>query len=372
MNCAAYPAAIEGLPNETSEAAAEGTAAHQVSDDCLSTGLDAYNFIGSRLKVDRWTFDFDQDDAEHLQYGIDQLREYPGTFYGEQKVDLSHWLGEGQSGTLDRAIITDDLIVINDLKYGRGIAVSPVRNKQLMLYALGFWQNIARHITKATDFLIEIDQPRCSGGGGEWRTTLDELLAFGEEARIAAILTQDPLASRTATAKGCLWCARRKTPEGCETYDKFNLEFFDMILDDLDQPIENLELPSTMTPDQRSNLLAHKGMIEKWLDQHYAQTLQDALNGEPTPGLKAVDGRRPPKKWIDPGAAEAIILPILGDRTHNKKLLTPTQCGKLLSTETWETISEYVQSGDPKPILVSEDDARPARPTFDANFDDLD
>ena len=147
---------------------------------------------------------------------------------------------------------------------------------------------------------------------------------------------------------------------------------FDLMLEDLDELTDKLPLPTGMTPERRSNLLAHKGLIEKWLDQHYMQCVADALVGEPTPGLKAIAGRQGPRKWNDKPAAEAIVVPILGEQAHNKKLITPTQVAKLVSEEDWIAIGQYVIRSDPKPTLVPEDDERPALRTFAEDLDDLD
>jgi hypothetical protein len=48
MVCAGSVAAEEGLPDDTSEFAAEGTFAHHISEECLALGLDPYDFIGHR------------------------------------------------------------------------------------------------------------------------------------------------------------------------------------------------------------------------------------------------------------------------------------------------------------------------------------
>jgi hypothetical protein len=173
-------------------------------------GLDPYDFIGHRFTVEGYSFEWDEDDAAYLAWGIEEIRSYPGEFYGEYQVDLSKWLGPDQFGTLDRAVAGPSSS--SSATSSGASAGTPVRNKQLMLYALGFWWNVARHITEATEFLIIIDQPRCSGGGGQWRTTLEELLAFAEEARAAAERTRDPNAVRTASTRGCMWCLRRDAP----------------------------------------------------------------------------------------------------------------------------------------------------------------
>lgn len=370
MVCAGAPNAEEGLPDDESEFAAEGTMAHEVSDLCLTLGFEPFDFVGHTFHVGEYTFEWDDDHAEALLPGIEWTRAQPGQFFGEHRVDLSRWLGEGQFGTLDRGIVAPDLITVADLKFGRGIPVSPVRNRQLMLYALGFWWNVARHLTQATNFLIVIDQPRCAGGGGEWRVTLDELLAFGEEAMVAAERTLDPNAPRTADEKACTFCKRRKAPGGCETYDAFNLDLLGMQFEDLDGDGEP-DLPRQMTPERRAWLIRHTKMIEGWLEQHHADHLADALAGKPSGGLKAVAGRANPSKWRDKEAAEAAVTPILGDRSFTKKLITPTQAGKLIPSEDFSRIVEpHVQRGEKKPVLVPEDDARPALLTAD-QFDDI-
>jgi len=308
FTCAGKIAAEEGLPDDTSEAAAEGTFAHQISEECLAFGLDPYDFVGHRLVVDGYSFEWTADDADALALGIDQIRAFPGTFYGEQRVDLSHWLGEGQFGTLDRAVISPDLIVLGDLKWGRGIPVSPVDNKQLKLYALGLWRAHAAetHTDPATKFLFIIDQPRCSGGGGEWSTTLRELLEFGEEARVAAERTRDPNAPRTASEKGCMFCRRRNAPGGCSTYDEFMLDLIGTKFEELDVDIAVAAppfLPIGMTPERRGHVVRHRKLIENWLDTLHDIHLDETIRGRPAGGLKAVEGRKSPDKWFDASAA---------------------------------------------------------------------
>ena len=67
MTCAAYPSAIDGLVDETSELGAEGTAAHAISDDCLALGMDAYDFVDSKLTItERMGMRFDDIDEANV------------------------------------------------------------------------------------------------------------------------------------------------------------------------------------------------------------------------------------------------------------------------------------------------------------------
>lgn len=386
MTCAGSVEANDGLPDDTSEFAAEGTVAHLISDRCMEEGSDAYDFIGQQFEADGFTFVWDDESAELLQPGIDWLREQPGDFFGEHKVDLSHWLGPDQFGTLDRGLIFCDpatgewWIVINDLKWGRGVPVQAVRNKQLMLYALGFWWNVARRRIPdgaKVNFRIVIDQPRCAGGGGEWLTTLDELLAFGEEARAAAAHALTPGAPRTASADGCLWCRRRKFAatepgalSGCKTYDEFMLEFFAMSFDDLDSATE-IRMPDDIGVDRRGQILLHRGVIEKWLETLHAQTIADALRGDPTGPVKAVEGRKSPDKFNDPTAAMNMVLALHGDHLTTRKVKTPTQIGKEVPREELWWFDLFVKRGERKPTLVPVEDARPALTTYVDQFETL-
>lgn len=360
MTCAGYVNANAGLPDFDSEVAAEGTMAHLISDICLLTGLDASDFIGATLKVKDWTFGWDEDDAELLQRGIDYVRDLPGQFFGEQRVDISPFTLPGQFGTLDRAIWDGDTLIVIDLKWGRGIPVSAVENKQLRLYALGLWQILGR--PPLTRIILIIDQPRHAGGGGIWETTLNDLLAFAEEARAAALATQQPDAPRTASLKGCLWCKRRRVKYGCDTFDEYMLEVLGLTPDELDYDIligGALMLPQIMNPERRSLILSHAGMIENWLENLAAQELADAETGDPTPGRKMVLGRATAAQWKDKAAAETAVRKALGNKGFKEVVKTPKQVLALLPTpESQEEVLPLIKPGEKKPEMVDESDAR--------------
>lgn len=397
-NCPAFPDVQEQYINEDNEAAAEGTAAHAISDFCLTHGFDAYDMIGTVTRIvgkvrktirdssgklvktneveeKVFTFTWTEDDADYLQPGLDWIREQPGQFFGEFRVDLSRWLGLNQFGTMDRVILSPQLLIISDLKWGRGIPVSPIGNKQLRLYALGAWLAHASHITdRAFPVLIDIDQPRNQAGGGQWRITLGELLDFGDEIREAATRTRVANPPRIPTKDGCTWCLG---VDDCDPYQKWMLEFLGMdSFEDLDD-LDDLDLPepAAFTPQRRRVILEHKPMIIKWLESVHSSLFQSAMNGGDTAGLKLVDGRKNPDKWRDAKAAETALSARIGAKCFTKKLITPTQAGKAISSEDWKPIySEHVIVGKRKPTLVDEADDRPAIESFtDAeDFDDLD
>jgi len=379
--CLDYVNANRGLPDDPTEVAAEGTVAHGISDDCLRYGFDALDFVGQRTRLHDWTFTWTVDDALLLQPGIDRVRGMGGRFFSEHRVDVSHWVLPGQFGTLDRAVIVKIdgvwIVYVSDLKWGRGVAISPVQNKQVMLYLLGFWQTIAQQIvgTDPVRFIIEIDQPRCPGGGGVWHTTLDDLLAFGDWIRERAELTLQPNPPRVASEKGCIWCRRKRAAGGCREFEDFNLALLGTDYSELDLEImiDNPIVPAgAMTPERRSYILQHRSMLEHWLDQLANEELRDALAGRPTPGRKCVVDTRKGSRdtYEDEAAAEAVLVPILGDRSFTKKLISPAQARKQISSDDYEKLSEHIKFGQHGHSMVPETDARLAVKPVEITMDE--
>jgi hypothetical protein len=99
--------------------------------------------------------------------------------------------------------------------------------------------------------------------------------------------------------------------------------------------------------------------------------MDDALKGRPTPDLKAVEGRNPPRKWKDPDEAEVKLASILSEEQRFvRKLISPPQAEKLLSDRLYKGLKSLIDFGEKKAILVPEDDSRTALPTIVDEFDD--
>lgn len=390
--CADYVKANRGLPDYTIKVAAEGSVAHTFSDIAIRTGMDAEDFVGMTTKFEGYSFTWDDDDAMLLQRGIDEIREQTEadniTFFSELRVDVSPWTLPGQFGTLDRAYVGYDpvteewWVVICDLKWGRGIAVNPIENKQLILYALGFWRQHARHVIPEgvePRFRLIIDQPRNAGGGGIWECTFQELIGYGDWLKLRAEATEAEVTPRTASLKGCMWCRRRRAPGGCDTFDEFMINLLSLTWDDIDMAIlmsDEITLPRLLTPERRAWLLQHKNTIERWLAQLDEETMADALAGKPTGELKAVEGNKTPDKW--PEDKDASVIPVvqktIGDRGFRKMLKTPKQMAKEVDgdEEAQEAIMALVVKGTRKPILVHAADARGRITNAQTQFDEED
>lgn len=373
MTCSGSPRMEDRFPEETSEFSSEGTAAHEIRERCLREGRDVIEFVGEFVEADGTQFEVTKEWADWLQPGIDRIREFKGTWQIEYRVEMDPWIPEG-FGTLDTGGVSPDLIIIDDLKFGRGVVVQAERNRQLMIYAIGFWKNYARHHTKATRFLLRIDQPRVAGGGSEWETTLEELMDFASEVAEAALATLDPDAPLTPTPDGCRFCKASRN-SGCYALDQFVLALLGMELSDLD--VNRTEEPTMveydeMDPERRSYLLAHAALIRSWLANLHAKVLNDALLGNNVPGFKAV-GTLGDRAWTSEAEAEEFWKgKIPAKDLYTQKLKSPTQLEKLAGTRNWKKAEEtIVHRPDGKPALVPESDPRPALiPVLDL-LDDL-
>lgn len=364
----------DGLPDETSEYSSEGTAAHTVREQCLVTGQDVQDFIGQMIEADGLQFEVTSEWVHWLQPGIDRIREAKGfEWVFEHHTQMDPWI-PGGFGTLDAGGISKDLIIIDDLKFGRGIVVPAERNKQLMIYALGFWQNYARHKTKAKRFLIRIDQPRAVGRGDEWETTLEELLEFADELVAAVERASLPNAPLVPGPRQCQFCRAAKNLR-CEALDTFVLALLGLTPSDLDNDLtEKPEMIATDTLDthRRSYVLQHASMISAWVSNLKASALSDAVAGEEVPGFKAVatEGDR---SWVSEQLAEEFWKGKMPERElYTKKLKSPAQMERIAGTRNWKKAEELIHRPEGKPALVPESDKRPALVPLLNLLDELD
>lgn len=377
MNCAKGAAASEKEPDLSDPMHRRaGTAMHEFREQALRRGIDAFDLVGTTTYVEGTAFVLDDEDAYKLQEGIDRIRGFGGKLFVEQKVDISPWVGEGQFGTTDTAVVLPDLIIINDYKNG----FDPVEveyNEQLMLYALGFWHTIARHMTKATKFLLMVDQPNAIGGGiKEWEVSLEELLSFGELAKIASEKADDPDAPGTPGIKTCRWCRAKAK---CGDIAAYLLNIFGTSMSDFDDDLigcgPELKPEDDLTPEQRVAIINHGPMFKRWMEAVYARTLDDALKGEATPGMKAVYGKPGNRKWEDEESAKESVLEFYApEQVLTTKLKSPAQLEKAVGAKAFRAFESDISRSDPKPILVSASDRREAIPPENVAdmFDDID
>jgi len=343
------------FPENTSEAAEEGTLAHGVGELILRHRLGrvsdkALEDCMKNIRKDKFYSESLQEYAEQYatfvleKFSEAQTRTKDAVIEIEAKLDMTEYVPEG-NGTGDTVIFTDRVLDIIDLKYGKGVLVSCVENKQMMLYALGALKN--------ADILYDIDtirmtiyQPRMDNISS-WSIGKDILLGWAEGfLKPRAQLAFDGEGD-FAPGDHCRFC---KAKNRCRALAEENLEIAKYTFRDPEK-LEDFEI---------ADILSRTDMFVNWINGVNSYALTEALNGRKWEGYKLVEGRSNrtysdadavADKLVKSGIPEAII--------YEKKLLGITAMEKAITKPTFNTLlSDLVIKPEGKPTLVPVSDKR--------------
>lgn len=356
LACPASVAAEQGLPETRSSFANEGTAAHELAEIVLRTPQDdCAQWIGRVLPETEWTVD--QEMADYVQQYVDYIsyHVYKDSYAAyEVRVDFSDWI-PGGFGTCDAMLITGNTLHIIDLKYGKGVPVSPVENTQAMLYALGAYVD-AVGIFEIKQVQITIVQPRVFDGEPQsWTISVEDLLRWGEWAKQRAEACLEPGAEFVPGDKQCQWCKAKPTCRALATMTEKTImaEFEDISTPDALMPVNR------MTDAQIAEVLRAKALISSWLEAVEDRVVERLTEGEGFPGYKLVAGKAN-RRWSDETQAGVALFEMIGDAAYTQKLLSPTQAEKVLGRVRAQEIASLVFKPQGAPTLVVESDPRPS------------
>jgi hypothetical protein len=357
LACPASVKAEEGLPEgvNVSVYANEGTSAHELAEIVLRSGGECDEWAGKKLPETHWPVDYIM--AEYVQEYVNFVRHHchKDAFSAfEVRVDFSAWVPEG-FGTCDALIIDGDLMHVIDLKYGKGVPVSPVKNSQGMLYALGAYSDYG-DLAEIKRVRITIAQPRIGDGAPQsWDIDLADLLKWGEWVKQRAEACFEPNAEFVPGEKQCQWCKAKVTCKAlADLTTQTLMADFDDIGDAGDlQPVDRL------TDEQIANVLRVKKLVGSWLDAVEAHVVERLNEGQSFPGYKLVAGRSN-RQWSDETQAEATLTELLAEKAFTQKLLSPAQAEKALGKKRASEIASLVSKGQGAPTLAPVDDPRPA------------
>jgi hypothetical protein len=203
------------MPGQVSIYAAEGTAAHTLSEWCREQSVSALHFKGQILKVDSYQFKVNKAMIAAVDEFCAYVAKLPGIPFYEKRVSYEPW-AKGGFGTLDDGRLAN-VCYITDLKFGKGIQVFAKDNVQLMLYALGLYHHY-RHIFDFDRFVLTVFQPRLKHTD-VWEISLRDLLEWAD-------YVVEPIATRAllpgAPFKAGPWCRFCPAKDVCRT--KLNAE----------------------------------------------------------------------------------------------------------------------------------------------------
>lgn len=377
-----------------SQAAAWGTACHEVSEMCLTQGQPAEVFIGRIVKTKSNSIEVDAEMAETAQTYVDYINArleayaeetgHDAKLSVEEKVSLDSLSPPLQSwGTADAKIWFPDwsLLEIVDLKGGRGIAVKAEGNKQLSMYALG--AVLSDPSIRPDTVMKTIVQPRVFAAPShetidimdlmDWSSDLLDRMRAAIEARTEYLKVRDVgILSQTKWAEKYTkvgpWCTFCRGELLCPLKRRFVEEQTGLTVDDFGQPHAGNN-PLAMSEDDLARALAAIDVIEGWIKAVRAAAHDMAKQGHPIPGWKLVKeiGR---ETFKDP-AAIAMVLDIMDVPAavyqNEPKVRTPKQIrsalkklpASVIDDDTRNVLMEEINKASETPVrgtcLVRED-----------------
>lgn len=369
MSCPGSVPLSANRGDKASVFAQEGTAAHFLGAECLLQGVDASYFSGCAIELrqrsdgehyEAWgqhlprpdgdtvlsCFAVDDAMTEAVQVYVNYVRDLVassgGVLFVEVSVPLDHLTGEAEAtGTSDAVIVAGEEIIVVDLKFGRGVAVSAEANKQMLMYASGairYVDALAGGAEKIKRVRTAISQPRVSSAPSEWTCTIAELTTFEAQVRASANLCADAKNDSrdgdwhnkylTPSDGACRFCqAAGICPKLAEKVEKATeIDFCNL---DERVPDGNRVL---------SAKLAAVDLVEMWCKSVRAEAESQLLQGHAVPGYKLVQGRMGNRSWVDDTTAESALagVGLREDQVFERSLITPATAEKVLGKTSME------------------------------------
>lgn len=357
LACPGSVKAEQGYKDSSSPHALEGTAAHELAELVLTRGGNAFEWEGIALPETN-SHTVTREMASNVQQYVDYVKGLGGHQMYEQRVDFSEWVPEG-FGTSDAIVIGGDTLHAIDLKYGKGLRVDAEENTQGLLYLLGAFSEYDM-LYGFQRMVITIVQPRLDHIS-EWEIDRADLLRWADWIKEKAAEAVQDDAPRHPGESQCRWCKAKADCPTLETY------VHGIIATDFDS-MDDLEEPDGAGSERVATILAAKPLIVSWLDAIEQVGRERIESGQTLPGFKLVAGRSI-RRWADDGEAEQRLAALLGDKSHERKLLSVAKAEKALGKKRAAELADLIIKPEGKPTMVPEHDSRPA---LGATCDDFD
>lgn len=361
LACPASLVHSKDLPEqETSVYAHEGIVCHDISATCLKEGKSPNEFLGKIVD----DVDITQELVDAIQMYIDEVKGIIKEVGGKGgRIEFEVDITEDCWGTIDALSWTDDVAVVIDAKYGKGVIVSAEDNPQLKLYGIGALKFLQRELKLAPKkVLLVIIQPRTVNPIRRWEIDRTELIQwFQDSVQPAMEKAKNGETKCNPGEAQCRWCPISST---CPAQK-------DAVMADVEASFEQfgraeaLNFPPEgnqggMTAKDIAELLPKLDQIQNWVNKVKTYALDMALSGGSIPGYKLVEGRSN-RKW---GADEKQVVDFLKANKvepYKKSLITAPQAEKAMGKATAEKsgLDKLIVKPPGKPTLVPISDTRP-------------
>lgn len=376
----------KGIKEPESEFAKEGTVAHELSEILLAHELGQTTKAVKTRTLNKFIKAneefYSEEMLDYVQVYVDYVMEEVNAARAEssdaqalieQRLDFSAWV-PGGFGTGDMLVLTDKHLRIIDLKYGKGIPVTAVENKQMMIYALGA---IAAHdlLWDFEDVSMTIVQPRLDSIS-TYVLSKDELMDWAES-------VLKPTAEKAFDGEGdfvagehCRFCDVKAT---CRARSE---QMLSATMQDFED--EEVTRPELLTPEEIADLLFVVDDVAKWAKDVKSYAQQAMVDGDTFDGWKLVEGRAN-RRYVNEAEVVSTLAEITADPDEKlsiddvttvpvRKPIAITQLEKKLGKKRFEEVlHELVVKPQGAPTLAPVTDTRPAIGSMEqamADFED--
>lgn len=382
MRCPGSAVLEAAYPDSSSVFADEGTAAHTLAANVLTSDRTCTSFLGETIQAGARAFVVNDDMVRHVDDYVRLVREIAegAPILVEKRVPVGHLTGEDQAaGTSDAIILkyTERNLTVIDLKYGRGVEVSAIENEQAQMYALGAYEAYGM-LSDFETVSMYIHMPRLNYVS-EYHVTVEQLLAFADTVRVAAnevgeaVRLHESGGTMAAEAwpakflkpgeKQCRFC---RAQASCPAKLAVVTEVVGGAPATKDDFAQFVPQPVDMqTGDNYLTVAMDKvEQVENWCKAVRAEVERRLLAGKTVPDYKLVEGRQGNRQWTDPKVAEATLkaLRLKQDEMYDRTLISPTTAEKVLkgSPAKWAKVQSLVTRKPGKPSVAHVTDKRPA------------
>lgn len=365
----------EQYPDTTSEAALEGTIAHEVAEAYASARLNDEDEPGEELVtayIERFAKErniVDYDAAEMIRYAMqyadqaerirEALRAHGEGAYAltEVMTELEDYIPDG-FGSVDYLCYSEETLSIMDYKYGKGVIVEAERNPQMMIYALGALRYVKADMGKYPKYVsMTIFQPRLDNES-TWVISTKELKEWGKD-------TLKPLAKRAFAGEGdpfpgdhCRFCrAKVDCPARRE-------QFYDLRDFALSHPHPEHK---KLTDEELAEVLDRAELVRDFLKAAEDEAYARIADGATLPRWKVVPGRSVRKITDEEAMCDRLRLNGFKEADFlETKLLGIGKLEKLVGKKAFTAdYSDLVEKPEGKPTLVPDSDPREEKGTYD-------
>ncbi|WAX09188.1 hypothetical protein BT401P3_00005 [Bacteroides phage BT401P3] len=349
LNCTPSARLADAAGSKTSEYAEEGTTAHELAEHVLGCWTDGTFLpeceempVPENIASNKY-YSEEMRDAigEYVIFVTGEFYEMQKGLFGgpvtmrlEEKLDISGYAPES-FGSADVSLVSEQILHIIDLKYGKGVKV-PAESPQFKMYALGVLAKFGG--AKVKRIRMSVAQPRLR----HFETIevdVRDLLDWAEKVlRPKAKLAYEGKGEQVVGS----WCQFCPVKATCRAQKNEIIKDFE-------------EHPDTlvMTDEEIVDMLGKLDRYRSWLESLNQYAYAEAMKGKKWDGYKLVEGRSA-RKVVDPDKVrDKLLKTYLEDEVLNISLKGITDLEKLMGKKVFAAeIGEYVKSQPGAPKLV--------------------